>query len=263
MKSAKLEWALQETSKALRLLDEGVTAFPDFAKLWMMRGQILESLGRDSEAKDVYNQGVKRCTQAVPMWRLLARLEERTGLQIRARSVIEKARLRNPQTAELWLEAVRVESRAGLKDIASGLLARALQECPSSGLLWAEAVAMADRTRRKTTSVDALKKCEHDAHVLLAVSKLFWAERKLQKTRDWFNRTLKIDPDLGDAWICYYKFEQTHGEESQHTEVRRRCVAAEPRHGAEWCAVSKDIRNWRLKTEEILETAARQLVVPT
>ena len=118
----------------------------------------------------MYHQ-VKQCPQAVPMWRLLARLEERTGLQIRARSVLEKARLRNPQTPELWLEAVRVESRAGLTDIAAGLMARALQECPNSGVLWAEAIFMADRTRRKTTSVDALKKCEHDAHVLLAVSK--------------------------------------------------------------------------------------------
>ena len=58
MKSAKLEWALEQLPAALRLLEDGVRAFPDFAKLWMMRGQILESLGRDAEAKEVYGQGV-------------------------------------------------------------------------------------------------------------------------------------------------------------------------------------------------------------
>ena len=52
-------------------------------------------------------------------------------------------------------------------------MARALQECSSSGLLWAEAIFIEARPQRKTKSVDALKKCEHDAHVLLAVAR--WA----------------------------------------------------------------------------------------
>ena len=47
----------------------------------------------------------------------------------------------------------------------------ALQECPSSGILWAEAIFMEPRPQRKTKSVDALRKCEHDPHVLLAASK--------------------------------------------------------------------------------------------
>jgi len=47
----------------------------------------------------------------------------------------------------------------------------AIQECPNSGILWAEAIFMESRPQRKSKSVDALKKCEHDPHVLLAVSK--------------------------------------------------------------------------------------------
>ena len=47
----------------------------------------------------------------------------------------------------------------------------AMQDCPNSGLLWSEAIFMESRPQRKTKSVDALKKCEHDPHVLLAVSK--------------------------------------------------------------------------------------------
>lgn len=47
----------------------------------------------------------------------------------------------------------------------------ALQECPNSGILWAEAIFMEPRPQRKTKSVDALRKCEHDPHVLLAASK--------------------------------------------------------------------------------------------
>ena len=69
------------------------------------------------------------------------------------------------------MEAVRVEVRGEKKSIGMGLMAKALQECPSSGILWAEAIFMELRPQRKTKSVDALKKCEHDAHVLLAVAK--------------------------------------------------------------------------------------------
>lgn len=65
-----------------------------------------------------------------------------------------------------------MEWKAGIKNIANNLMARALQECPSSGLLWAEAIFIEARPQRKTKSVDALKKCEHDPHVLLAVARL-------------------------------------------------------------------------------------------
>ena len=61
--------------------------------------------------------------------------------------------------------------RGERKEMAHGLMAKALQECPSSGILWAESVAMESRPQRKTKSVDALKKCEHNAHVILAVAK--------------------------------------------------------------------------------------------
>jgi hypothetical protein len=43
--------------------------------------------------------------------------------------------------------------------------------------------------------------------------RLFWTERKIAKTRDWFLKTINVDPDFGDAWACFYKFELVHGTE--------------------------------------------------
>jgi len=45
------------------------------------------------------------------------------------------------------------------------------------------------------------------------VARLLWVERKIVKAREWFLRTVKIDPDLGDAWAYFYRFELTHGTE--------------------------------------------------
>ncbi|XP_059158001.1 pre-mRNA-processing factor 6-like [Physella acuta] len=263
MKSVKLEWCLGEIRNSEILLEEAVKHYPDFAKLWMMKGQIEEETGKKEVAKEAYNLGLKKCPQAVPLWLLLSRLEESNKQLTRARSILEKARLKNPQTDLLWLEAVRVELRGGLKNIAHTLMAKALQECPNSGILWAESIFMEPRPQRKTKCVDALKKCEHNSHVLLAASKLFWCERKISKARDWFNRTVKIDPDLGDAWAYFYKFELAHGDEKHQEDVKQRCVVAEPHHGENWCQVSKDIRNWRLKTEELLPLVSKILPVPT
>merc|ERR1719317_930239 len=263
MKSAKLEWALEKVQEALVLVEEGLKLFPDTDKLWMMRGQLEVQLGMVDAARNTYTEGTKKCPESIPLWLLLADPECKEGTMTKARSVIEKARLRNSACAELWLKAIRIESQAGLADIAKTVLARALQECPNSGLLWAEAIQMEAKPQRKTKSVDALKKCEHDPHVLLAVSKLFWSERKLNKARDWLARTVKLEPDLGDAWIHFYKFELIHGTPEQQEDVKKRCIAAEPSHGPLWCKYSKDIKHWQEKTEFFLLLGANNLMPPT
>lgn len=62
MKSAKLEWCLGDITRAKELLDESVKHYPNFPKLWLMRGQIEQQRGADiSAVRDVYNQGVRIC----------------------------------------------------------------------------------------------------------------------------------------------------------------------------------------------------------
>jgi pre-mRNA-processing factor 6 len=161
------------------------------------------------------------------------------------------------------LEAIRLEMRGERKQIALNLMAKALQECPTSGILWAESIFMESRPQRRSKSIDALKKCEHDANVLLAVAKMFWTERKITKCREWFIKAIKIDPDHGDTWAYYYKFELLYGTEDQQKGVVKRCVLAEPRHGKIWCSVSKDIKNWQKHTEDLLPLVTLTLQTPT
>ena len=262
MKSAKLEWALDNLEEALNLLDEAVKVFPDFPRLWMIKGQIETQRGCVDAAAETYVNGLKKCPNSIPLWLLHAALEEKRGALTKARSILERGRLKNPKNAQLWLAAIRVELRAGLKEIANTMMARALQECPTAGELWAESIFMEARPQRKSKSVDALKKCEHDPHVLLAVSRLFWAEHKITKCRDWFNRTVKIEPDIGDAWAYFYRFELMFGTPEQQEDVVKRCVEAEPKHGELWCAKSKDIKNWCFKTVDVLKATAKDLAIP-
>ncbi|VDP24913.1 unnamed protein product [Heligmosomoides polygyrus] len=248
MKSARLEWCLGDLDRAKQLIKEGLNRYADFAKFYMMLGQILLQESNHDEARKVFTEGIKKCPGAVPLWILLSRLEESQKQVIKARSDLEKARIRNPRNEDLWLESVRLEMRTGLRELASERLARALQECESSGRLWAEAIWMEERHGRRAKSVDALKRCEHNPHV--------------KKAREWFQRAINVDPDNGDAYAHCYKFELLLGTEEEQEKVLKKCEEAEPRHGELWVAVSKDPKHWRKQTAEILKTVVASIPIP-
>lgn len=96
----------------------------------------------------------------------------------------------------------------------------------------------------------------------MVVAKLFWNERKIEKTRTWFTRAITINPDLGDAWGYLYKFELVHGNDDSREDLIKKCVTADPRHGEVWTSVSKDLENIDAKTEEVLKKVAAKLPNP-
>lgn len=252
MKSAIVERELGDQQQERQLLEEGLKRYPAFAKMWLMLGQLEERQGRVDAARSAYAAGLKRCADSIPLWRAAARLEETHGAIGKARAILEQARHRNQKNDQLWLAAIRTEQRANNTKAAETLLAKALQDCPNSGMLWAEAVAMAPRPQRKTKSADALKRCDNDPHVIAAVAQLFWADRKVDKARSWFNRAVTLDPDVGDFWALYYKFECQHGTAESQEQVVKRCVTAEPHHGERWTRVSKDASNAHQPIEVLL-----------
>jgi pre-mRNA-processing factor 6 len=226
-----------------------------------MKAQIERQLDLVDAARETLARGVKVCADCVPMWLESSRLEEALGSVSKARSLLEVGRLKNVNAPRLWLEAVRLERRAGNKKAAATLLAKALQQCRTAGILWAEAISMEARAQQKSKSSDALKACDNDPHVILAVSRLFWRERKEEKARSWCNRAVTLDPDLGDAWANYFAFESQHGTPEQQAEVLRRAVAADPHHGDEWTAVSKNPRNLRCSTDELVKRVAENMAL--
>jgi pre-mRNA-processing factor 6 len=118
---------------------------------------------------------------------------------------------------------------------------------------------METRPQRKARGVDALKKCEHDPVIVTTVARLFWTDRKIEKARNWFQKAVQIDPDQGDSYAWWYKFELEHGLPEQQEAVIRRCVLAEPHHGEAWQAIAKDVANIGKKTQDILKLCAAKL----
>lgn len=260
MKSVVFERVLGNTETALDLTLQALQLFPAAPKLWMLKGQIYEDLGKAGQAREAYSTGVKAVPKSVPLWLLYSRLEEKSGLTVKARSVLDRARLAVPKNAELWCESVRLERRAGNVAQAKNLMAKAQQEVPKSGLLWVEQIwHLEARTQRKPRSLEAIKKVDNDPGLFVAVARIFWGDRKLDKAQNWFEKALVLDSSCGDSWAWYYRFLCQHGTEEKRADVVTKCVLNEPRHGEVWQAVAKKPENAKKSCEEILKLVAAEM----
>ena len=268
MKSAKLEWCLNDLDAAKEFVDKGVKMYPDFPKLWMMKGQLEELKGLTNEALQTYSESVKINKYSITLWILFSRLiEEHKGV-IRARSILEKARSifksNKKNTTELWLETIRLEQRANNKDNVTQKLSMAIKENPNEGMLLAEQIFLVGRAQRKSLCKLLLENdnVKDHQHVNFAIARVEWADGNFDRARDLFNIAVKLDPDLGDSWSYFYRFEMLNGSKETQENVMKRCVEAEPRHGSEWCRVSKEPENWKLRIEDILLCVSANLTTP-
>ncbi|KAI9812607.1 MAG: hypothetical protein M1827_004596 [Pycnora praestabilis] len=264
IKSVAFERQLGNVEAALDLVNQGLQTYPKADKLWMMKGQIYEAENKLPQAREAYSTGTRACPKSVPLWLLASRLEEKAGVVVKARSVLDRARLAVQKNAQLWTESVRVERRAGNTSQAKVLMAKALQEVPNSGLLWSESIWHQEaRTQRKPRSLEAIKKVDNDPILFNTVARIFWGERRLEKSSSWFEKAILLDSDLGDTWAWYYKFLLQHGTDSsqeKREDVIAKCILSEPKHGEFWQGVAKDPINASKGTEEILKLVINKLV---
>ena len=168
-----------------------------------------------TRARGYFQAGLKAVPGNLPLWLLLVRLEERVKGVLRARPSLETARLKIPQSEVLWLESIRLERRAKNDKFADTLLAKALQDCPKSGLLWSEVLLHATKTQQRSKATEALKRCDGDPHVTLAVARLFERAGRIQKARKWYTRVIAMEPRLGDAHVYLFAFEYVHAFRAQ------------------------------------------------
>lgn len=262
MKSAKLERALNFRDKEKQLLQDALRLYPNDYKLWLMLAQHYIHAKDFKKAGETFKQATTKCPVAVDLWICFAQFETTyNNATAKARSILETARLQVPKNPALWMAAIRVEEGpGGSPHVAEQLVAKALQECPTSGMIWAHAIATDARPLRKARSYDALKRCSDDPHVFLAVAKLFWMDRKVKKARNWFNRAVTVEPDLGDTWAWFYKFEMEHGNGDKQKKIVKRCQEADPRHGHMWTQVSKKVTiKESQKVEDILKEVCGNL----
>ena len=110
-------------------------------------------------------------------------------------------------------------------------------------------------------SPHSFHRCDNDPRIIASIAALFASDRKVDKARSWFNRACTLDPDIGDHWAAYYRFEAQHGGDENAAAVAERCKASEPKHGELWQRVSKRVVNWHDDAVTLLKKCVAEMGV--
>merc|ERR1719409_1333223 len=250
MQSVQLEREQGNLEDALKLCIEAIQKHgQSLSKLYMIYGQLYEEMQPPllDEAAKAFDKGIQAHPRSVALWLCAAACSKKAGKLTKARAILEKARVQVPNVDLLWLAGIDVEIAANNEKVATHLMSRALQECPNSGPLWSRAIELEAKSAQSAKSVDALKKCENDTYVIVAVAKLFWKDMKTAKARKWLNRAVSLNPSLGDAWGAYLAFELACGSVHEQRDLIQRFAETQPNQGITWNPVAKQTKCWRMK----------------
>ncbi|ODV96635.1 hypothetical protein PACTADRAFT_48466 [Pachysolen tannophilus NRRL Y-2460] len=251
--------------KALELVEEGLEKFPTCDKLHMQKGQILQDLGKNEEAREAFKIGVNNCKKSIPLWLLLSRLEEfKFKSSIRSRAVLDKALTINADSTLIWREMIRLERRNKNLSQSRIILSKALKKFPHSPELWCENLLLIEKQSQKRTMFkDAMIHTNDHPLVLLTIGYILWFDGKFLRAKLFFDKAIELDKDNGDSWCWLYLFLTRHGDPEEINDLIKELIKADPHHGEKWCEIRKKIENMNKSPKEILELVSEKLVEKT
>ncbi|KAG7228225.1 hypothetical protein INR49_009085 [Caranx melampygus] len=203
--AVKLESENNEYERARRLLAKARSSAPT-ARVFMKSVKLEWVLGNIEAGQELCTEALKHYEDFPKLWMMRGQIEEQCENMDKAREAYNQGLKKCPHSVALWLLLSHLEERVGQLTRARAILEKARLKNPRA-LTYVGQAGIQGRAE------------EHRQHAHgqsppgVPQFRLFWSERKITKAREWFLRTVKIEPDLGDAWALFYKFELQHGTE--------------------------------------------------
>lgn len=259
--SMKLEFQAGDLKKSWEYAQQALDKYPNNDKIIVLAARIAQKFAGIDEARNIFKKALDLVKNSVILWTQYVEMEIQSKQLARARPILEQARIKVPANQDLWYLSVQLEIEDNNKKAAQFQLARAIKECPNSGQLWALAIELEPRVTRKKKILDALKRVSDDPYINLAIAKTFWKEKKIEKASRWLQKSIMIDPSIGDTWACYYVFESEKPSNAKKLEeIVQKVNDNNPRKGRLWNQLKKYTENgWKLSNEGLLLEASKTI----
>lgn len=185
-------------------IQEGLKHHPS-PQLYLQKAQCFVEIADLEAARATATEGAKRYNSCTSLWILWSSLEEQLGVTIKARSVLDEALVHLPSDDRLWVQKIELERRHNLI-AARQLVSRALKVIPQSPRLWMiQLLMIAKMSQRKNMMLEALRATNNDPIVLLGIGRMFLAENKVDKAKQWVQRAAEGCHTNGDIWATQYR----------------------------------------------------------
>lgn len=234
--------------KSCRLLRKTISFYirmNDLVKAEEIQNQVLQLYPSDpsvykyvscifdyDKSKKILNNACQTYPTEAKLWIFLANLEKSTGNLIKTRYILEQAR-NSTNSPEVFIASIEFEKNTNLK--AAELLCNlSLQKFKNSGKIWALSIELASKKEKKSKIAEAFEHCSNDLDLFLVVAKIFAHEHKVEKSRVWFEKCLKLEQENGDVWAEYYVMEKKIGTEDRVQAIEKRVSDADIRKGKIW-----------------------------
>lgn len=239
--------------QAKTILLNGIKDFPECVKLYKLIGSVI--------SEEQCTKIVKNMCLTMPskgrLWVILAEQEEKAGNVLKARYVLEKGRNLSKDPC-VYLASICFELEKGNRKAGEIIMNQALQVCKTSGKLWAKAIEISELKEKKTRIALALEHCPDDPYLMLAIARLFEKERKLARSRGWYEKALVKGKNVGDVWMFYYGMEKGIGEEEKAEEILGRADCQDISKGKCWRSAKKNMGN--CKNSDVIRRAYEELI---
>lgn len=245
---------IKDNIKLLEVVKEAISRFPDCFKLYLQCSQIYVDTEDKERAKDVLGQGVLLIPDSVVIWLALARIEES---RLKQNAILDRGLLKNPKSALLMREKFRIEKQKDVK-IARNYLLRLMKILPNSPELWCERLLnLETKSLQKTSFRQLIVATNDNPTVLNTIGYILWQEGKISRCKNFFDKSLELNPDIGDTWILLYLFLSRHGDPEELDKLVQNMEEADPRHGEVWPQVNKQIQMNGASRREIVEQSIK------
>lgn len=168
----------------------------------------------------------------------------------KARTILETGRIKCGNTETLLYKSIKLD--ISLHSFKTGIiiLTKALSLFPNSGLLNSLLIDFEEKVERKEMKgKELLFKFGDNEYVLLELAKYeVMFKKSKMKAIEYLERGINANSELGDLWLLNYRINDEKGRK----ELEERICSVNVRYGDVWISISKDIRNWKCRKEEIL-----------